>query len=130
MRRVFIMRNLRKCNCSLSLMMRAYFAFLRSVLLYAYPCLCNAPSYLQKRLLRVEKRVAKIIGVEITPSLLDAADASCSKLLSVITRHRQHPLRALFQTKQRTSRTHPTQVLRRGFTRTERFSSSFIKYAE
>lgn len=66
MRRIFIIRNLRKCRCPPSLMRRTYNALIRSILLYAYPCLCNSPSYLQNRLLRVEKRVSRIIGEEMS----------------------------------------------------------------
>lgn len=129
MRRVFVVRNLRKCDCSPALMTNAYFAFIRSVLLYAFPCVCNAPSFLLRKLLRVEKRVSRIIGESISPTLLEAADVSCKKLLSAISKHPQHPLRDLFLSNS-TSRTRSSLHLRRRFTRTERLSSSFIKYAE
>ena len=129
MRRVFVIRNLRKCDCPQALMTTAYNAFIRSVLLYAFPCVCNAPSYLLHKLLRVEKRVSRIIGVNISPTLLEVADVTCKKLLSAISKHPQHPLRELFQLKE-TTRTRSSLLLRRPFTKTERFSSSFIKYAE
>ena len=83
MRRIFIIRNLRKCRCPRSLMKKTYFALIRSILLYAYPCVCNSSSYLQNKFLRVEKRVSRIIGEDMSPALLDVAEESCSRLLSL-----------------------------------------------
>ena len=125
----FIIRNLRKCRCPRSLMKKTYFALIRSILLYAYPCVCNSSSYLQNKFLRVEKRVSRIIGEDMSPALLDVAEESCSRLMSAITNHPQHPLRPMF-VERSDVRTRSTQVLRRRRARTSRLSNSFVKFAE
>ena len=78
--RIFIIRNLSKCRCPPSLIMKSHCAFILSI--YGYPCLCNSPSYMQKRLIRVEKRVSRIIGERMFPALSEAADKSCEQLMS------------------------------------------------
>ena len=128
MRRVFIIRNLRRCGCPPELMLRAYYAFMRQILLYAYPCVCNAPAYLKQMLTRVENRVSRIIGSKIQPCLLQAADASCVRLMDDVSLHAQHPLRALFLSNN-SCRTRSSCELRKPFAHTARFGASFIKFA-
>lgn len=67
----------------------------RSVL-YAYPCICNAPKYLHMKLLRVRRRIFNIIGVKISPSVLEISDMSCSNLPRTIEKFPQHLLRCFF----------------------------------
>ena len=82
------------------------------------------------KLFRVERRISNIIGVKISPSVLEVADASCSNLLRAIEKFPQHPLRCFFVSNhERVTRSYCDSTLRKLFARTERFSSSFIKYA-
>ena len=67
-KRVFLIRNIRRAGCCDSLLLTAYKTYIRSVLLYASPCFCNAPSFFLNRLLRFERRIFRIIGCESTCS--------------------------------------------------------------
>ena len=127
-KRIFVLRNLRKCGCPTHIMKKAFFALMRSVLLYAYPAICNAPRYLHARLLRFESRISRIIGDPISPSILDVADSLCYSLLRKISDTPDHLLRPLFLINH-SRHTRHSRLLRTRFTRTERFSSSFMKYA-
>ena len=129
MRRIFIIRNLRRSGCPQKLMVRAYIAFIRSVLLYAFPCVCNAPKFLLDKICRVERRVVRIMGTEVTPSLLSAADETCRKLFASVASFPQHPLREMFITNNGRRSVRTNRVLRKPFAKTKRFASSFIRYA-
>lgn len=127
--RVFLIRNLRRSGCPQVLMIRAYLAFIRPILLYAFPAVCNAPQYLTTRLNRIERRVQRIIGDSpILPDLPTAADSMCQNLMSSILDHPQHPLRSIFLPGPSRS-TRSQKVLRPPSTKTSRFGQSFVKYA-
>ncbi len=128
MRRIFIIRNLRRCDCPHELILRAYHAFIRQILLYAYPCVCNASGYLKSKLTRVESRVSRIVGRKIESPLMQVADNACKKLMENISTHAQHPLREIF-IQRNAERTRSCSEFRRPFARTVRFGSSFIKFA-
>ena len=42
-KRIFIIRNLKRAGCEEKVLLNVYNALIRSVLLYCYPCFCNAP---------------------------------------------------------------------------------------
>ena len=130
-KRVFIIRNLKRAGCSQPLMERVYVSLIRAVLLYAYPCFCNAPDYLLQRLCRVERRIARIIGEDFTvsPPLLDAANSMCMNLMNSVRQHPEHLLRGLFETSHSRTTRH-SKSLRRPFARTKRLSTSFLRFAE
>jgi hypothetical protein len=102
---------------------------IRSMLLYCYPVFCNAPKYLKLRLLRIERRFARIIHAEPHESFLAAADAMCLRLYSVVENNPRHPLRRLrlFCEREKTPRNRLS--LRPPLARTKRYSESFIKFA-
>ena len=54
--RICIIRNLKRCDCPTDLMVKAYMAFVRSVLLYAYLSFCNLHACLFEKLNKVEKK--------------------------------------------------------------------------
>ena len=60
--KIYIIRNLRKAGCPKDLMEKAYVSLIRPLLLYAYPCMCNAPQFLKNRLVLVERRIAVSLG--------------------------------------------------------------------
>ena len=97
-KRIYIIRNLRRSDCPPYLILHAYIAFIRLLLLYGYPAFCNLPKLLQNDLRRVEKRVMRIIGSPngAPPDLLSVADHSCVKLFNYTSTTPDHPLRAMF----------------------------------
>ena len=82
-RRMYLITSLKRSDCPDELLFRAYCAFIRPILLYAYPAVCNMSSYLSRKLVRVENRVLRIIDSETKfPCLLSVADKMCYKLSS------------------------------------------------
>ena len=129
--RIFILRNLRRGGCPPFLMWKCYLAIIRSVLLYAFPCMCNAPKYLLKRLESVERRALLIINDNnfCGPPLMTQANILCERLFSQIDVNPEHPLRDLFVTRS-LHRTRCSKSLQRPFAKTKRFSCSFIKFCK
>lgn len=129
-RRIFIIRNLRRSGCSSDLIFKVYVAFMRSVLLYAYPSFCNLPSYLTNRLVAVEKRVRRIIAAEVNQEdITQAGTKYCTNLFNSILSNPSHPLRALFEVAPSTA-TRSSSTLRPPFAKTKRLSNSFIKFSK
>lgn len=127
-KRIFIVRNLRRSGCPPHLILLAYYSFIRSVLLYAFPCVCNAPNYLLSRLLKIEKRVFRIIGCHSpSVSLFEAAHKSCVKMMTSIEKCSDHPLRVMFNPRN-VSSTRASSTLQRPFAKTSRFGNSFVKF--
>ena len=129
-KRIYVVRNLRRSGVPSVFLWRSYVALIRSVLIYAYPCFCNAPQFLMNNLLRVERRVCRIINDDsvCNPSLLQACEASCDQLFNVILQTSSHPLRKLFRTCVAPRETRTVKTFLRPFAKTKRFSSSFIKF--
>ena len=126
-RRIFIIRNLKRSACSPELIFRAYVAFVRSILLYAFPSFCNLPLYLFKHIVAIEKRVFRIIDDNIVQDdLSQAASKCCESLFNRILSNSNHPLRNLFVEAPSTA-TISKCILRLPFAKTKRFAKSFIK---
>ena len=130
-KRIFIIRNLKRSGCDGKVIFNVpvYIALIRSVLLYSYPCFCNAPKYLHDMLYKLEKRVSRIVSTDFVaegPNILSVADNLCASLFDSVVKADEHPLRELFMVRQPTAR-NPC-VLRRPRMKTKRFSSSFIKF--
>jgi hypothetical protein len=49
-KRIFIIRNLCRSGCPADLVFKCYTAFIRSVFLFGFPCVCNAPAYLLQKI--------------------------------------------------------------------------------
>ena len=81
-KRLFVLRNLRRSKCSSKLLFQSYTAFIRSVLIYSYPAICNAPDYLTQKLFRIERRAFRIMSLDpkLYPSLLEATSKLCYSL--------------------------------------------------
>ncbi len=127
-RRIFIIRNLKKAGCSPSVMFSSYVAFIRSVLLYCFPVLCNMPSYLFDCIDRVERRVFRVIGNDAKKfvTINNASRNICERLFRNVLNNIHHPLRPLFMNRVPTARN--LSVLKPPFARTVRFKNSFIRY--
>ena len=126
-RRLFVLYNLVRASCHPSLLMKVYYACLRSIMLYGYPAFCNMPVYLQKKLLAVERRAARIMRSRPDMNVLGAGDVVCRRLFSAIESHTDHPLRVMFTRRNPTPRNPKTLAVPSG--KTKRFTSSFIRYA-
>ena len=61
-KRIYLLLCLKRSNCSPDLLFRAYCVYIRPILLYAFPAVCNLSDYLKRKLGRVEKRVLRIIS--------------------------------------------------------------------
>ena len=127
-RRIFLIRNLKRAGCSKYVMFSAYVAFIRSVMMYCFPVFCNVSSYLFTSMERVERRVFRCMGTDVSNyvSLRDFAKEICERLFKTVENEENHPLRTLFVNRVPTSRNPST--LRPPFARTVRFKNSFISY--
>ena len=130
-KRLFVLRNLRRSGCPVDLLFKAYAGFIRPIITYSFSSFCNAPSYLMKRLLSVEKRAFRIMGLDPAsyPSVLDVANKCSSNLFLHIEKNKTHPLRSIFDERV-SSGTRSSLSLKQPFSRTKRLKNSFIKYCE
>jgi len=129
-KRVFILRNLRRAGCPSNLTTRAYCAFIRSIILYAFPCFCNASSYLLLKLERLEKRCFRIISSDFQMRpLRDISNSICAKLFQEVLSCDAHPLRELFTPNEDSRILRHSKTLKAPFAKTKRFGSSFVKFA-
>ena len=128
-RRVYLILCLKRANCPAHVLYMSFCAFIRPILLYAYPAWCNLPEYLRKKLLAVERRVLRIIDCDLySASLFTFGDHMCLKLYRKVIQQEDHPLRCFFSTAcARDLRS--SAVLRRPKTRTQRFLHSFIRFS-
>jgi len=128
--RIFILRNMKRSGCDSQTLYNIYAALIRSVLLYCYPCFCNAPVYLHQMLSRVEKRVFKIIfgSIQYENDIFTHAEKMCESFFKRIHDSTEHTLRLLFSSR------HPSRsnslTLRPQTAKTKRLGSSFIKFCK
>ena len=125
-KRFYILRNLRRTGCPPALVHKCYVAFIRSILLYSFPCFCNLPQYLFDRMLRVEDRAARYFPEHDFCKIPDTVDRICNRLFNSVLNSSDHPLRVLFESRSPTRRN--ACVLRAPRTKTTRLFNSFIRY--
>ena len=106
-----------------------YAACIRPILLYPFPAFCNIPQYLKRRIISVENRVFKIIGLSDNRhiSLFSAADQMCVTLFNKVVADSTHPLRRFFD-ERRVLHLRNACPLKKPKTKTRRFLASFIQY--
>ena len=128
-KRIFILRNLRRNNCSVDLLWKVYESLLRSLFTYSAACFCNAPKYIFNKLVSFERRVCRICNISpgARPSVTRVIDDICNTFLKKIIDFPEHPLRVLFVPK-KMDFTRSKNVFQHPRTRTRRFKDSFIKY--
>ena len=124
--RFYILRNLKRANCPSDVIFKCYLSFIRSVLLYCFPCFCNLPDYLFKKLLRVEKRASRFFPGQSFDALNISAENICIRLFRQVMCYNDHPLFKLFDRRCPT-RKNPL-LLKPPFAKTTRFSKSFIRF--
>ena len=132
-KRIFVIRNLRRSGCQEEAIWRVYQATIQSLLLYSFPCFCNAPQRLMNTFLKIEKRVSRIIIGDRDKhynfvSLDDAGSRQCQRLFLQVLHNEAHPLRTFFEARRPTARN--PRTLRRPMCRTTRFSNSFLKFCD
>lgn len=128
-KRIYLLRNLKRADCDDIILFNVYTSLIRSVLLFAYPCFCNAPMYLHDILLKVERRACRIIFKDKKYDCQDFSEAAkrmCENLFQRILSANDHPLRDLFVDRAPTPR-NPC-LLGRPLARTKRLSNSFVRF--
>ena len=128
-RRIFVLRNLRRSNCTVNLMWKVYESLIRSLFVYCCACFCNSPSYLCHQLVSFERRVCRIINTDHEDhlSILCVLKSVCEKLYLNVMRSPNHPLRVMFQ-ERNDSRTRSASNFIVPRSRTKRFKNSFVKF--
>lgn len=81
--RLFILCNLRGFGCPFIILNSAYFVFVRSLLLHSCPVYANIPHYLKRRILSIENRASKIIGITVSPCFDSAVNKICTSLFII-----------------------------------------------
>ena len=128
-KRLYLIISLKRSDCPDDLLFRAYCAFIRPVLLYAFPAVCNMPTYLSRKLLKIENRVLRIIKSEINfPCLFSVADKMCLKLINQILLFNEHPLRSFFVNRHNVPCLRNVRSILKPKAKTKRFSSSLVRY--
>lgn len=125
-KRFFILRNLKRASCPPSIIHKCYVAFIRSILLYSFPCFCNLPQYLFNKIIRLERRATSYFSDYKFCSVQEATSRICERLFKDILNSCDHPLRVLFEARVPTPRN--DCVLRAPLAKTTRFYNSFIRY--
>ncbi len=129
--RIFILRNLKRSGCDSQTLYNIYVALIRSVLLYCYPCFCNAPFYLHQMLSSVERRVFKIVfgSTHYESDIFTHAEKMCESFFKRIHDSMEHTLRFLLFLSRCPSRSN-SLTLRPPTAKTKRFGRSFIKFCK
>ena len=128
---VFTIIQLRRCGVAQELLWQAYGAFIRSILTYAFPSICNLSNGQFSQLRKIERRVAKIIGSPSPIDLRDFCNNICTGLASRVAGVTTHPLRTLVhdRTEAATQRSlRSTRSFAPATARTSRLHNSFIKF--
>ena len=86
----------KKSRLSPSSMLLAYNCVLRPLVLYAYPCCCNLPAYLQDKLLKFERRIFRVVGATNDMSVIEAGDSFCQHLFNKVSSSSNHCLLKCF----------------------------------
>ena len=126
--RVYLILCLKRADCPPDLLFRAYSTYIRPILLYAFPAVCNMPLYLKKRMMSVEKRVLRIIDCQDfrDVTLFTAGDLMCVNLFEKVCQEPLHPLRSFFEARKRFLTVECD--IKKPKTKTKLFRDLFIRY--
>lgn len=129
-RRLYVIRNLRRSNCSNDVMRKVYCAIMRPIMLYAFPCFCNAAKIHLNNFSKVEKRADRLMQNCLAKSdnINTAGEDMCRRFFEKIIRNDNHPLRTIFDSREPTRRN--VLSLKKPMARTKRFASSFIRFCK
>lgn len=109
-----------------------YMSMIRPLLTYGAPAFCNASQYLINSLLRFERRLLRIMGIEPMqrPNVFEVMQKSCVKLFASVHDDADHSMRPLFVQVSSRSASRSNLSLRPPLARTKRFKRSFISYCK
>ena len=120
---------LKRCGVGTKLLWKAYDAFIRPIMAYCYPAMCNMAKHLSNSMARVERKAERIIGSQPRKPLLDFLGSHCVRLSSSIKSSNNHPLRYMVHERKMTHHhLRNAKNMIAPFARTERFKHSLIKY--
>jgi hypothetical protein len=128
-RNLFLLRQMKHGGAPSNVLWSIHYALNRSLLAYAAPTTTNMSDELVKKLEKVEKRAARIIGCEPPLALREFIRRICSRLMRRILMCPSHPLSSLFVVNVSHRNTRKRSTLLSPFSRTSRFKNSFIKFA-
>lgn len=132
-KRIFLIVHLKRSGCPTPLIWKCYVVFIRSILLYSYSAFCNIPAYLQKKLLSIERRVCRIIGIEfdlVQEPLFTAGDTMCARMFEKVKINEDHPLRSFFRERHCVRSSRNQCPLKRPATKSRRFCESFVRFCK
>lgn len=116
---------LRRACCSRTVLCQFYEYFIRNILIYSFPAICNMPKYLLKKLVRFEKHCTYLMGCAPSKSFVDITLIMCEKLKENIISIENHPFQQLLiHSTQRTR--HP--VFKAPGGSTSLYTQSFTKF--
>ena len=127
-KRIFVICNLKRSGIEPHVLFHVYRALIRSCILYAYPCFCNASGYLHESMYKIERRVLRMIFHRSSheESIQEVCTKLCRSLFQNVKDVDSHPLRSLFDARDPTPRN--SSILRPPKAKTVRYSKSFIKF--
>jgi hypothetical protein len=92
-RRLYSIVSLRTIGVPPTALKQLYLCTIRSLLTYAVPAWCNIGKGLTDKLEKVERRATRIIATpRISPTLKEAINCTCMRLMRQVEKHPHHPL--------------------------------------
>ena len=126
---VFIILQLKRAGLTQQQLVTIYQAYIRSILMYGYPCFCNLPYSLFKRLQKFENRITILIGCKPILKLKQFCNKLCMNVIkSVVANFSVHPLRSLFRVNNSSRQNRHTKALLPPRCTTERRKNTIVKY--
>ena len=93
--RLYALLLLKKAGCPPQILWKVYYTFIRSILTYCYPVLCNMSQQLKKKYLKIQKRAGLIIGERCPIDFDSFVTKVCLNLKHCILENQDHPYREL-----------------------------------
>ena len=94
-KKLFILVLLKRASCNSAILVKVYYAFIRSILVYSIPTLCNMSKFLFNRLSKFEKRVCLIIKCKPSIDIKTFSDNLCKTFVKSIKDYDMHPFKHL-----------------------------------
>lgn len=117
---------LKRAGCKRDTLVLFYNYFIRSILSYAFPAMCNITNNLFNLICKVEKRAFIIIGTKPEMHIKSFTNNQCLNLKKAVLSNPYHPLRKLFSSVQSSTRSNSDLCVPHG--RSSRYINSFIKF--
>jgi len=102
-----------------------YEYFIRNILVYSFPAICNMPDYLIKKYVKFERRCCLLMGCSPSKTFIDIIYSMCIKFKYNILTLEDHPFRQMFLSTP--VRTRNSRLIAPGGS-TRIYSNSFIRF--